>query len=294
MKVMTALLRREFLEHRGAFLYAPAVLLALVTIFVVAGMIFGQSPSFTAQHNLTALTLLQLAFGAIGAAWGTYLIITLYFYYADAFSADGRNNSLLFWKSMPQTDLKILTAKALAGVTILPALILGFALITMVLAYLLSIPLSAKLPLIAVANPIDMLAALFGMGIAATVFMLLSVLWYAPFLALVAGLSVLVKRWSIPAALLLLGALVVSEGILTFGHKGAAHPIREYLGYRARGFGEEMNPLPIFTQGSYLAPFDLIGRMLAHIDWVQMGIGVLFAVLVVYVASEYRRRRIDG
>jgi ABC-2 type transport system permease protein len=139
-----------------------------------------------------------------------------------------------------------------------------------------------------------MLAALFGMGVAAAAFMLLSVLWYAPFLALVAGLSVLVKRWAIPAALLLLGALIVSEGILTFGHVGAAHPIREYIAYRAKSFGEDMNPLPIFTHGNYLAPLDLVAQMVAHIDWLQTGIGVLFAILIVYLASEYQRRRTDG
>jgi ABC-2 type transport system permease protein len=294
MNAMIALIRREFLEHRGAFLYAPVVLVSLVTLFLVAGMIFGHAPSFTAQHSFSSLALLQLAFGAIGAAWGVYLVIALYFYYSDAFSADGRNNSLLFWKSMPQSDLKILTSKALAGVTILPALILAFALITMLVAYLLSFPLSVKLPLIPVANPIDMLAALFGMGVAAAVFMLLSVLWYAPFLALVAGLSVLVKRWAIPAALLFLGALVVSEGILTYGHAGADHPIRDYIAYRAESFGEDLNPFPVITQGSYLAPFDLIFQMVANIDWLQTGIGVLFAILVVYLASEYRRRRIEG
>ncbi len=295
MKVLSALIRREFLEHRGAFLYAPAVLIGLVAILVSLGIIFGGTPTVWARtQNMSALTLIQIGFAGIGAMWSAYLIVMLYFYYADAFSADSRNNALLFWKSMPVTDLKILTSKALAGITILPALILGFALITMVLAYLLSFPLSAKLTMFPIASPIDMLATLFGMGVVMTVNFLLTILWYAPFLALVAGLSVLVKRWAIPAALLLIGALVISEGVLTFGREGNFHPIRDYLAYRAHSLAEGLDPRPFFVDSDYLAPFRLIAEIVLRIDWVQMGIGVLFAILVVYLASEYRRRRLDS
>ncbi|MBU1174913.1 MAG: hypothetical protein KKH72_05875 [Alphaproteobacteria bacterium] len=294
MKAMTALLRREFLEHRGAFLYAPAVLIAALLVLITAGIIFGDTPSIGAHNrDMTPLVLLQIAFGGVGAMWSAYLIVALYFYYADAFSADQRNNSMLFWKSMPQSDLTILTSKAIAGLTILPALILGFALINMVLVYLLSFPLAARLPFIPIANPIDMLAALFGMGIGVAVFLVLSVIWYAPFLALVAGLSVLVKRWAIPAAILLIGAVVITETVLTFG-RTVAHPIREYIAYRADGFAGDIDPMPIITKGGYMAPFDLIGTMLSNVDWLQMALGVAIAVAVVYGSSEYRRRRLDS
>ena len=294
MKAMNALLRREFLEHRGAFLYAPAVLITVLFVLISAGMIFGDTPTVSpSDREVTALALLQIVFGGVGAMWGAYLLVALYFYYADAFSADQRNNSMLFWKSMPQSDLKILTSKAISGITIFPAMILGFALINMVLVYLMSFPLSAKLPFIPVANPIDMLSALFGVGLGVAVFLVLSILWYAPFLAVVAGLSTLVKRWAIPAALLLVGALVVTETVLTFGRANAFHPVRDYLGYRAEGFMENIDPLPIITKGGHFAPFELIGAMVSHIDWLNMAIGIGFAVAVVYAASEYRRRRLD-
>ena len=237
---------------------------------------------------------MQLVFDGVGAMWGAYLLVALYFYYADAFSADQRNNSMLFWKSMPQSDLKILTSKAVSGLTIFPLIILGFALINMVLVYLLSFPLSAKLPFVPIANPLDMLAALFGMGIGVAVFLLLSILWYAPFMALVAGLSVLVKRWALPATLLLIGALIVTETILTYGRSHAFHPIRDYIGYRAEGFMGDIDTLSIIVKGGYMAPFDLIGAMVERIDWVNTGIGLLFTIVVVYAASEYRRRRLDS
>ena len=295
MKAMTALIRREFLEHRGAFLYAPAVLVGLLTLFITLGMVFGQTPTFTAHsvsHSPTAL--IQIVFGSIVGLWSIYLLIVLYFYYADAFSADTRNNSMLFWKSMPQSDIKILTSKALAGITIFPALILGFALITMVLAYLLSFPLAARIPFIPIANPVDVVISMFTIGVSAVVIFVLTILWYAPFLALVAGMSTLVKRWAIPAAVLFVGALILAEGILTYGSKSAFHPIRDYIAYRAESFADGMDPMPILANGGHLAPFQILGETIARIDWAQMGVGILFAILVVYLASEYRRHRIDG
>ena len=42
------------------------------------------------------------------ALWLAYLAVALFFYFGDAFSADRRNNAMLFWKSMPVSDLKIL------------------------------------------------------------------------------------------------------------------------------------------------------------------------------------------
>ena len=295
MKAMTALIRREFLEHRGAFLYAPAVLVGLLTLFITLGMVFGHTPTFTAHSvSHSATTLIQVGFGGIVGLWSIYLLIVLYFYYADAFSADTRNNSMLFWKSMPQSDIKILTSKALAGVTIFPALILGFALITMVLAYLLSFPLAARLPFIPIANPVDVVISMFTIGVSGAVLFILTILWYAPFLALVAGLSTLVKRWAIPAAVLFIGALILAEGIVTFGSADDFHPIRDYIAYRAESFAEGLDPMPVLAHGGAFAPFQILGETIARIDWAQMGVGILFAILVVYLASEYRRRRIDG
>ncbi len=96
------------------------------------------------------------------------------------------------------------------------------------------------------------------------------------------------------AGVMTIGALIISEAVLTYGNKGASHPIRAYLGYRARSLTEGIDPLPILSRSGYLAPFDLIGTAFARIDWLQMGMGIVFAVATVYAASEYRRRRLDG
>ena len=49
----------------------------------------------------------------------------------------------------------------------------------------------------------------------------------------------------------------------------------------------------IFALASF-DPWQTIGALLAGYDWPQMLIGLVFAVLVIFVASLYRRRVIKG
>ena len=72
-----------------------------------------------------ALKFFEIGFLGMAALWFVYLMVALFFYFADAFNADRRNNAMLFWKSMPVSDFSILGSKMLAGLTIFPALIFG-------------------------------------------------------------------------------------------------------------------------------------------------------------------------
>lgn len=295
MRPYIALIRRELLEHRGAFLYAPAMLVAALFVVAFLGINFGE-PSVPPEHraSLTGVRLYQLALGGIFFAWSVYLMIALFFYYADSFSADRRNNSLLFWKSMPQSDFKVLSSKALAGVTVFPALIFCFAMITGALVYLFGFIVAARLPFLPLIWPADMLSNWIQAGVAGAVFFILNILWFAPFLAWVAALSTLVQRWSIPLAFLIPGAVVLAERLTTIGHPDSARPIASYLRHRFRGFMEGVHPAELVFGSDGLSPLSLIGMMLARIDWLQMALGLVVAVLLVYLASEYRRRRIEA
>src|SRR5690606_5828513 len=107
MTALTALIKRELLEHRGAFLYAPGVLVAALFLFIIAGLVFGNAGHPAEFASMPGpVQLYTTALAAVAMLWTAYLMVALFFYYADSFSADRRNNSLLFWKSMPQSDFK--------------------------------------------------------------------------------------------------------------------------------------------------------------------------------------------
>lgn len=294
MRAYAALIKRELLEHRGAFLYAPAILLAALFVMIVLGLVFGD-PEFTHinQRSLSGAKLYELAMTGVFGAWSVYLMIALFFYYADSFSADRRNNSLLFWKSMPQSDLKILASKALAGITIFPALVFGFAMLTGILVYLLSFLIAARVPFMPGIGLVDVLGTWSEKGVVGAVYFVLTIVWYAPLLAWVAGLSTLVQRWSIPLAFLIPGAVSLVEFVID---PDGGHPIRHYLVYRLEGImrDEDERLFTYILTNDDTHPFGMIGLITAQIDWLHMLLGIVFAAVAVIMASEYRRRRIDA
>ncbi|SRR5581483_3715180 len=68
---------------------------------------------------------------------GTYILVTL-FYCADALHSERRDRSILFWKSLPVSDLTTVLAKASIPFVILPLLIFGITLVLQFVILLLS------------------------------------------------------------------------------------------------------------------------------------------------------------
>lgn len=295
MRAMTALIKREFLEHRAAFLYAPAIILGVLTLVVFYGLLVRPfEPDMMPGQLSGSLLIYQIGLAGAFGAWAVYTAIGLFFYYADAFSADRRNNALLFWKSMPQSDLKVLTSKALAGITIFPALIVGFAILTGLLLYLAGLVASTRVPMVRVPNPAEALITLAQMSFVGIVYLGLSILWSAPFLAWVAGLSTLFRRWSIPLAFLVPGMVVFLEYLNTLGKRDQSTPIADFLTWRFDSIADERTVFGALIGPEGGGPMRVLTVILESVNWAHMGIGIIIATAIVVLASEYRRRRIEA
>lgn len=291
MRAMTALVKREYLEHKGAFLYAPIVLLTILTVSILFALLSGHTDlDMPAAEIPLGVEIYRIGIAGAFGLWSAYLLIGLFFYYADSFSSDRRNNTLLFWKSMPQSDLKILTCKAVSGITIFLGIILIFALLTSVLIYLILVLVSLLFPFIVAPGFVDAVWTLIQMGFVGIAYLVLTLLWYAPGLAWVAALSTLLRRWSIPLAFLIPGTVILLEYLNSL--RGGGQPVAEFLAWRFEGFIDEVDAGLILVGQADRAPIALLGSMFADIDWLNMGIGLVFTAVVVYLASEYRRRRI--
>lgn len=293
LRTWRALLVREYLEHRIAFLYFPAGILLLLTLSSLSGL-------FT---NRVRLTLLPLAGNAVKlfeigdllimALWYAYLCITLFFYFGDAFAADRRNNAMFFWKSMPVSDLRILASKFLAGVTLFPIIIYIAGLIGgLVLLGLMSLASS----MVSGFPPIDPMALLtsYGqIGLFAAAYIALALLWYAPFLAWVGGLSTVFGRWSLPLAFVIPGLAAVVENLVAFGNGPRGGYVWGYLSQRWQfGLTDQDYGAMIINPVRFNAG-NVISVLLLRIDWVSLGAGLVFAALIMWAASEYRRRRLN-
>lgn len=292
MKAFVALVHREFIEHRGAFFIAPLVLVGVVFALTVLAFTVGRLDTRFSGQLLTVVPtwVFDAGFAGLASAWLAYLGFVLFFYCADGFAADKRNNALLFWKSMPVSDFKILLSKMTAALTILPGAIFGVALVSLLLLFVVAYVTI----MVAGLGSGDLLVTIVGiyaqMAVVFLVVLVCSLLWYLPYMALVGAMGSAVGRWAIPLALLLPTVISALEWVTLGGLHPFATRTWAYLTYRSSMPASSAHLDKVFegqepfNSGLYITDF------LQRFDWMQVGNGAVFALIVLYLASEYRRR----
>lgn len=288
-----ALVVREYLEHRIPFLYFPLGILGLFTLSALGGATFNRvhvlNNPIVFGHTLK---LFELGYLVLFAVWLAYLTIALFFYCGDAFSADRRNNGMLFWKSMPVSDLKIIAAKYLSTLTLFPAMIFVIAMVSGLIFYLLLNVASFSWPGLIPPEPVAALTSYLHITGFAFVYFVLALLWYAPFVAWIGGLSTVFGRWSLPLSFVIPGVLALIENMAFFGQGPRGGYLWTYLSTRWQ-FGLSNTEYALLAASP--ASFDVrtyVWLLTREIDWVSMAAGLVFAAIVFWLASEYRRRRI--
>ena len=156
-----ALLRRELLENRVAFLWTPGVLLTLMLILLFGGLLAlgrhggeGQivfTMGETAVKSADGLGLLlqeladhslreqKLVITALLHALSVPALIAVpfvvFFTLLSSLYEERRDRSILFWKSMPVPDWAEVGTKFLAATVLAPAIVLGFAIVAQLVAW---------------------------------------------------------------------------------------------------------------------------------------------------------------
>lgn len=290
MTALVALVRREFIEHRAVFLIAPLALLGLALLAALYTVI----P--TAQGDMrgdmaSSLQFYETIYALSVAGWWTYLLIALFFYYSDAFSSDARNNAMLFWKSMPVSDLKMLGSKVAAAMTLFPVIIIVAMGVTGVIAYLPALSAGNLFPGYAPPSLAEALSAWAQISAIGIVYFVIGLLWYLPFMAWVGMLGTIFARWSIPLAFLIPAVFGLFETLVLrrFGAPMGGH-LLAFLRERTQlDFGGLDLRVALFS-GEFSNAGAMISRMAAGTDWISLVGGVAVAVILVGIAAEYRRR----
>lgn len=157
----TMLLRREYWEHRGGFLWTPLIagavsLLLTAVFFVIAIVGMRNSDSDTEFHlddgstmslngldlgvlakQLSAEDKVQLASGIdltmlLSSAWPfIVMVFVMFFYCLGALYDERKDRSVLFWKSMPVSDGQTVLSKVASAVLTIPVLATLAAIATM-------------------------------------------------------------------------------------------------------------------------------------------------------------------
>ena len=273
--------RRELWENRSVYI-APLAAAAVFLIGFLVSLIF-------LPARMRALSALDLAhqreaiampYDMIAGLMMITAMIVGAFYCLGAFQSERRDRSILFWKSLPVSDLTAVLAKAIVPIVILQLLAFAITFATQLIMLLLS-------SIVLWANGLSVTTLWTQLSFPRMSLLLLyhlvtvHALWYAPFY----GWLLLVSAWARRAAFLwatlpLIAIGVVEKIVFHTSHLGTM--LEKRLGGGAEAFTMPntmpMNPMTHLTPVTYLASPGL---------WL----GLLFTALCLAAAVRLRRYR---
>jgi ABC-2 type transport system permease protein len=248
--------RRELWEYRSIYI-AP---LAAAGVVLVGFLIATLGRALTLPNPVDRLAVLEGPFDfAMGLILGTAFIVGI-FYLLDTLYGERRDRSILFWKSLPVSDLTTVLSKATVGIVILPLLSFAITVATQLIMLLLSTAVVR-------ASGLDV-ATLGLLYHIVTVHML----WYAPLY----GWLLLVSAWARRAPFLWAVLPPFAIGVLEKIALNTSH-FADLLKYRFMGS----------TEAPHLAAsHDSFARFLG-----SPGLWIGLIITTVFLATAVRLRR---
>ena len=183
--------RRELWEHRALFI-APLVPAGIVLLFVLLGAfnlgrgVHLSSPATPGQYS----GLLAGMLGTTAMLVAVVATLTAFFYCLDALYGERRDRSILFWKSLPVSDLTAVLSKVFIPAVVVPVIVFAVVIATSLVILLVA----TAVLLVKGTSPVEVLSGvpLFQMTFGLLYVLAGSVLWYAP----VYGWLLLVSAWA--------------------------------------------------------------------------------------------------
>lgn len=276
-------IRRELWEYRVIYLVplmAAALLLLAVVVRVIVQryQMHGVLPADAAQRFLPHQHF-EIAAALI---MGTALLVGLY-YALDTLYGERRDRSILFWKSLPVSDLTAVLAKLTIPLVIVPVVSFVITLVTQILMLLLT---SAVL----LGSGVTM-AELWGKPasfIQISLMLLYHIvlvhgLWYAP----VYGWLLLVSAFAPRAPLV----WAVLPPFVIYGVERIAFNSTYFLGVLQERF---LGPSSHTATAAGKAPMDLADQLIPKHFFAEPGLWIGLAVGAVFIAGAIRLRRYRG
>ena len=267
---------RELWENHSIYI-APSIVAAIILFgsFVGAFHLPGRRHNALLLDPARRQAAIELPYDIAAVMLIFTAFIIGVFYCLDALHGERRERSILFWKSLPVSDLTTVLSKAIIPLAVLP--LVSFAIIVVTQFIMLLISTAALLPSgLASTTWADFnffresLILLYGLVAIA--------LWHAP----IYGWALLISGWARRAtflwAILPLLAIGFFEKI-TFNTSHFASMLKDrLLGFAPEAFAFNAHAVPQLTPGKYLTTPGL---------WL----GLVFAAAFIVAAVRLRRYR---
>src|SRR5882762_959640 len=272
--------RRELWENRSIYIAPLAVAAVALFAFSMSAIAGIWEKSLRLDPAQTREALVQPYDIAAGLMMLTGIIVAV-FYCLDALHSERRDRSVLFWKSLPVSDLTTVLSKASVPLVVLPLTIFGIIVLVQFLMLLWS---SAILLPSGLAATTWTRFNLFQQSVILLYSLIVIVLWHAP----IYGWALLISGWARRATFLWAVLPLLAIGVLekiAFDTSQFASMLKDRLfGAADTAFafqphrGVAIDSLVQLTPGRYLGTPGL---------WI----GLAFAAVFVAVAVRQRRYR---
>jgi len=268
--------RREFWENR--YLYIAPLAVAAVTLigFLIATL--GRALSTANLSQRRAILEGPLDFPE-NLLMGTAMFVGMY-YCLEALHGERRDRSILFWKSLPVSDVTTVLSKA--TIPALLQLISWATTVVLLFVMLVFSSLGAAGSGLSVTDLWRHAALLQGSSILLYHLMTLHTLWHAPFYAWALLVSAWARRAAILWATVPVVAVVLFERIVFHSSHFAYYLLYRLAGpedYLAGAHADHMNGMLPFHPGTFFSSPGLWG-------------GLLFTAICLVLAIRLRRSRV--
>jgi ABC-2 type transport system permease protein len=278
------LVRREFWENKAIWIIPLSIgaLLTLATLFGTIEATFFDS----ADKTRSVAGMMFLGFGALFfAAMSLYS----YWYLLDCLYADRRDRSVLFWKSLPISDLQTVLSKLFVALVAIPLVYFAVAdAASLLAAFVLSVRAHPLL-----GNSLWQPDVWLELQIVWLYVIVTTAIWYLPITGWLLLISAWAKRavmlWSIAPPL----ALILAELLLSGTHVGLSALHDRLWGYSRLAFS---GPMRAANAWSGDPSFDLAstGQLLSPGNFLSASgtwMGALVGVALIAAAIQVRMRR---
>jgi len=313
INIMKALIKREYWEHRGAFFKAPVIIgivLLVISIGIyittlvltnktgstdLASKLIHESSNLS-QEQLTMIWDGQMM--GISSLYLTVLFFVLFFFLLGSLFDDRKDQSILFWKSLPISDASTVTSKLLTALFLVPII---FSAVFIVVTFLLMMIFTIVL-LIHGLSPIQLIwspASLFSAAKVVLTGSMVQMLWALPIYGWLIFSSSISKRRPFLFAVFVPAIIAFSWywiNVLTFKFTnfGMFREPLNYLGhamfpYASGSMSNGSFNMNNIEDGSTISM--IINNMLSSLASIEIVYGAIFAVIMVALSIWLRRYR---
>lgn len=290
------LARREIWEHKAIWV-APLIVIGCLVLLVLTGNVHlgpfggaGDAAVFSEVSREMQLKLLVIVYAGLALVVFMVMGIVAFFYSIDSLYADRRDRSVLFWKSLPLSDIETVLSKFAVAIVVIPLVALAASLAAQLV---IAAGGSARLSMDGMAGGLMWEPqALFGGFMVAFLWCITAILWYAP----IVGYLMLASAWAprgpfLWAVLPPVGLWILERVVVGSEYVGDFITDRLFGLYRLLGeqSGGEVN-----RPGGDLEKIsnvDLVGSLREFYASPELWLGVVAAALLLAAAIWVRRYR---